>query len=1170
MEGGEEIGVSQVVSEEYESTIGAPGHPAPNGTSAFGSLAVMERVARGLDNFVRLLEWSVIAREFASPVLPFTNKSLDSRSPPPPTRAIRLHNKSTLSDSKDGISNYFSQPRGFSSPSTFDITGPSPHPRPRTRASRQRRPWSLGTAISAMENSDYLSSRLAGYLQANGHRNRSHRSSSIREISLGSARVETWIDHKATGAKLALSSASCHQLCSTLAETTFTVTESSIHSIKPSSRTTPVWNAGGPNNAAYVMATSGSTGTPKLVVTEHSQLASFVAYLTKPLGFTNGTRAFQFASYAFDPIIGDIFLTLCVGGTVCIPSEDERKNDIVGAMSHMRVNLAKFTPSLVHSLVGLTPAKVPTLKTLVLGGETAPKAVIETWAGKVDLKLIYGSTECTISCVVQVTDANARSIVPGEMGFAVGSRAWVVNPTDYQILAKDGEIGELVLEGPLVSRGYLNNAAQSEAKYIKAPKWSDYTHRMYRTGDLVRRLDDGRLVYVGRVDNQVKIRGQRLELEDVEQHLRQALSVLLPPISAEDILVDFTAPFGSTSKQLVAFLSFGSTTSDMGCLLYDDDDKGGSVTISLTPETQRNFAYAVSKLEAGMKLTVPAYMVPTLWIPIDKMPYTLSRKRDRQRLRKAIEGLTVQSLTSFHRAEEANGTDDKLAITTEREALLQRLWSDILNMDLGLIFPTDNFFYLGGNSLSALRLISMARQEGHQLTVDTIFQFPVLRDLASRLIPIERSGDAVAPFALLDHFSGLSIQHEAAQQCGVDLSDIEDILPLYSMQNHYITGYPELGRDIAGPWDWQQQIVFELPDSFDVQLFKSVWDTAIKRHGQLRARVISTSHGFFQATMCYQRAPAWRDADDLDAYVSQDKSAVMSFGDELLRLAIVSSGQERYFVMTMQHLIYDAFSRDLLFRELEAGYIQQLLPRDQPPKMSSFIKIINKALPNSSRGKPSVGELKLYKMALEKPKLPSWQYTLASVIEVSGALAIAQTLNCADVILYSDRAGRNLPVAGIQDLVAPTTLFLPLRVHVDYTQTVHDLLCVHQAASTAMIPHEHVDWIELREMDHLKPILKHSLNMNINPYTPLSKLGAGMGLNVMDEHETCDDPFGINVSVGEDSIECTLYFDETFVSEDAVKDLAVLIRDFFRLVAKVHTNQGLSVGGLMDWIGQSQ
>ncbi|KAM7214662.1 hypothetical protein V8F06_009983 [Rhypophila decipiens] len=1051
------------------------------------------------------------------------------------------------------------------------------------------------------EELEYLSSRLARHLQAHGvttevvvplvfEKSAWALVSMLAVLRAGGAFMPLDISQpesrlgsiiKESGAKLALSSTSCHQLCSTLVENTFAVTEDSIHSIKPPMKHSVEHNAG-PNNAAYVMATSGSTGTPKLVVTEHTQMSSFVAYLTKPLGFSRRTRAFQFASYAFDPIIGDIFLTLCAGGTVCIPSEDERKNDIVGAMSRMQVNLAKFTPSLVHSLVGLTPSSVPTLKTLVLGGETATKAAIKAWAGKVDLKLIYGSTECTISCVVQVTDANAHSIVPGEMGFPVGSRAWVVDSTDHQILAMGGEMGELVLEGPLISRGYMNNTAQTEAKYIRAPRWcTDSSHRMYRTGDLVRRFHDGRLVYVGRVDNQVKIRGQRLELEDVEQHLRQALRVL-PARHVEDILVDFTAPSGSANRQLVAFMSFG-TTIDMGRLLYDGE---GGATISVTTETQGNFSDVVLQLEASMKSQVPAYMVPTLWIPIDKMPYTLSRKRDRQRLRKAIEDLAASSLASFYRAG-AHDTDENVTITTEKEALLQRLWSEILNMDLGLIRATENFFHLGGDSLSALRLISMARQEGQQLTVDTIFQSPVLRSLASRLTPVDKGRDEVAPFSLLDHSRRSSIQHEAAQQCGVDLSDIEDILPLYSMQEHYITGYPELKRGISGPWDWQQQIVFQLPDSFDASLFKSVWDTAVRRHAQLRTRVISTSHGFFQVAMRYERAPAWRKANDLGAYVGQDKSAVMSFGDELLRLAIVESGQGRYFVMTMQHLIYDAFSRDLLFRELEAGYNQQRLPKDEPPKMSSFIKYMTtenqaraidfwtsylkgsatKPFLTAPVGSRAVGKLKLHKMALEKPRLPTGQYTLATVIEVSGALALARTLGCADVILYSDRAGRNLPVAGIQDLVAPTTLFLPLRVHVDPGQAVHHLLCAHQAAGTAMIPYEHVDWIKLREMQHLKPILQHSLNMNINPYA-LEKLGAGIGLKVVDEHETCDDSFGINVSVGQDSIECTLYFDETFVSEAAVKHLAVAIRESFRLVAKVHTNQGMSVGALMDQIGR--
>ncbi|KAM7197150.1 hypothetical protein V8F33_005809 [Rhypophila sp. PSN 637] len=1058
--------------------------------------------------------------------------------------------------------------------------------------------WDRNLSYGELE---YLSSGLAGHLQAHGittevvvpllfEKSAWALVSMLAVLKAGGAFMPLDISQpesrlgsiiKESGAKLALSSTSCHQLCSTLVENNFAVTEDYIHSIKPPMKHSVEHNAG-PNNAAYVMATSGSTGTPKLVVTEHSQMSSFVAYLTKPLGFSHRTRAFQFASYAFDPIIGDIFLTLCAGGTVCIPSEDERKNDIIGAMSRMQVNLAKFTPSLVHSLVGLTPSSVPTLKTLVLGGETATKALIETWARKVDLKLIYGSTECTISCVVQVTDGNAHSIVPGEIGFPVGSRAWVVDSTDHQILAQVGEMGELVLEGPLVSRGYMNNTAQTEAKYIRSPKWcTDLSYRMYRTGDLVRRLHDGRLVYVGRVDNQVKIRGQRLELEDVEQHLRRALRVL-PRHHVEDILVDFTAPSGSTNKQLVAFLSFGST-SDMGRLLYDDER---GATISVTIETQDNFSGVVLQLEASMKLQVPAYMVPTLWIPMDKMPYTLSRKRDRQRLRKAMGGLAALSLASFYRAD-ANGMDGNVTIITEKEALLQRLWSDILNMDIGLIRVTENFFYLGGNSLSALRLISMARQEGQQLTVDTIFQSPVLRNLASRLTPVNKGRDEVAPFSLLDTSSRSSIQHEAAQQCGVNLGDIEDILPLYSMQDHYITGYPELKRKIAGPWDWQQQIVFQLPDSFDASLFKSVWNTVVKRHAQLRTRVISTSHGFFQVALRYECAPAWREANDLDAYVGQDKSAVMSFGDELLRLAIVGSGEERYFVMTMQHLIYDAFSRDLLFRELEAGYNRQRFSKVEPPKTSSFIKYMTtenqacaidfwtsylkgsatKPFLTAPVGSRAVGELKLHKTALEKPGLPTGQYTLATVIEISAALALARTLGCADVILYSDRAGRNLPVAGIQDLVAPTTLFLPLRVHVDPGQAVHDLLCAHQAASTAMIPYEHVDWIKLREMHHLKPILQHSLNMNINPYA-LGKLGAGMGLKVVDEHETCDDPFGINVSVGQDSIECTLYFDESFVSEAAVKDLAVAIRESFRLVAKVHTNQGMSVGALMDQIGR--
>ncbi|KAI8623500.1 hypothetical protein F5Y19DRAFT_492534 [Xylariaceae sp. FL1651] len=997
---------------------------------------------------------------------------------------------------------------------------------------------------------------------------------------------------KQSSARFVLSSATCYEFCLSLTKNTFAVTELTVMALDTSILKQSV----SLNNAAYVMSTSGSTGVPKLVVTEHLQLASFVAYLTQPLGFTETTRTLQFASYVFDPIIGDIFLTLAAGGTVCIPSEDERKNDLVGAMRRMRVSLAKFTPSLLGSLAGLTPASVPTLRTLVLGGETTLPTIIEAWAGSVDLKLIYGCTECTISCVI--ADASTRVVVPGEIGYPIGSQAWVVNPGDVNKLVDNGEVGELVLGGPLVSRGYSDNPSETDSRYINSPTWFSTTQsslpngcRLYRTGDLVRRAENGTLVYVGRLDNQIKIRGQRLELEEVEQHLRQVLTDL-PGIKVNGVLVDATMPLGAVAKRLIAFLCLESKFS-MGSLLLHHER---SATVNLSPTTQNEFTELVTELESRMKSKVPAYMVPSLWIPIDEIPYTLSRKRDRQRLRKAVQSLPTNWLTSFtHTGPSlfpAGGSDTRTM--TSKEMVLQRLLSNVLNLEVQSIRLVDNFFQLGGDSLLALRLISVARQEDHQLTVEDIFGSATLQDLATKLTPMTKS-TTLAPFALLDTDKRLAIQQDAIRQCGVALDHIEDIYPLYPMQMHYITGYPELGRDIIGPWDWQQQIVFLLPGGFDIPRFKSSWKVAIERHSQLRTRVIQTDHGIFQVAMRQQFAPSWRDVEDLQEYIGYDRAALMSFGDELLRLAIATSGQKRYFVLTMQHLIYDAYSRGVLFSELEAAFLQKnnsingLLP-SPPLQMNQFIKYVKESDRKSAIdfwtsylagaatrpllkvpiGSTPVNELCFYKTTQNKPApLPFWKCTTATILEVSSGLAIAQRLDCVDVIFYSDRAGRNLPVGGIQDLVAPTTLFLPTRVHVDRGQRIHDLLYAHQAGSKTMLPYETLDWSEMREMEHLKSILAHSVNLNINPATQRSNLGEAMGLRVVDEHETRDDPFSIIVTVGEDVIEWEFYYDEGFITHGVVNDLAMDLMESFRVVWEACKSEQMTVGNVIGIISRS-
>ncbi|KAK3386816.1 hypothetical protein B0H63DRAFT_540907, partial [Podospora didyma] len=935
------------------------------------------------------------------------------------------------------------------------------------------------------------------------------------DVSQPESRIQSII--RESGSKIALASADGFRRCSSLVENTIAVTEETMSAMQHEELSVDSWHAIF-NNAAYVMATSGSTGSPKLVVTEHSQMSSFMAYFTELLGFTDTTRTFQFASYAFDPIIGDIFLTLAAGGTVCIPSEDERKADVVGTMRRMRVTLAKFTPSLVGSLSDLTlgPDGVPSLKTLVLGGESATADIIKTWAGKVNLRLIYGATECTMSFVKIVDDTVTLPVIPGEIGLPVGCRAFVVYPNNGQKLqhVERGEVGELVVEGPLVSRGYTNNQAQTDAKFIIT---SELFHRQYRTGDLVRELDNGNFVYIGRVDNQVKIRGQRLELEEVERNLQTTLSTV-SNVVVKSVVVDAAVPLGSSSKQLVAFLSLKSSD-PLGSLICDDHARA---TVNLSSKTQKSLANLISVLETSMRSTVPSYMIPTLWVPIDEMPYTLSRKRDRQKLRRAIESLSTSQLVAFSRDANTNVSTE----WTEKEALLRRIWSEILAVDSLSIQPTDNFFYLGGNSLLALRLVSKVRVESQQLSVDTVFSHPVLRDLTTKLEGITQSTtSSLAPFALLDSSEKVTIHQETAQQCAVQASDIEDILPLYSMQHHYITGYPEQGRPLVGPWNWQQQIVFLVPKTFDIPLFKSIWDCAVARHAQLRTRVVQTSCGIYQTVLRHGAAvPAMWSSDEelLDDYAQRDQADTMSFGDPLLRLAICkSTDQSTYFVVTMQHLIYDAYSRDLLFKELERMYRQpsRTLTSTASPSYGEFIRYSNR--PDDDReqaiafwtsylsgastkpllslpARNKIGDLQTHKFVLPRSHVcQNKDYTLATMIEVSAALAVSHFLgHCLDVIFYSDRSGRNSPVSDILELVAPTTLFLPLRVHIDHNQTVEDLLRQHQAGNAAMMPHEFINWTELREMEHLRPVLGDSINININPYTPLAKLGKGMGLKV--------------------------------------------------------------------------
>lgn len=219
-------------------------------------------------------------------------------------------------------------------------------------------------------------------------------------------------------------------------------------------------------------------------------------------------------------------------------------------MSNFNANAVLLTPTVVRLL---SPSDVPCLTTLIVGGEKVTQDLVGQWGDQLDLIIVYGPAETTVACI-------AKKALPAAgddavwIGFPVNSRAWIARLDDPNQLAPIGAIGELVAEGPGIARGYINNISGNAKLFLDSLPWAKEWEstvasmgRSYRTGDLVRYADDGELIFVGRRDRQVKLRGQRIELEDIEIKLKQHLQLPQANILLEVLDVQGTA-------NLVAFL----------------------------------------------------------------------------------------------------------------------------------------------------------------------------------------------------------------------------------------------------------------------------------------------------------------------------------------------------------------------------------------------------------------------------------------------------------------------------------------------------------------------------------------------------------------------------------------------------------------------------------------
>ncbi|KAF2098826.1 acetyl-CoA synthetase-like protein, partial [Rhizodiscina lignyota] len=449
-------------------------------------------------------------------------------------------------------------------------------------------------------------------------------------------------------------------------------------------------------NAAYIIYTSGSTGVPKGVVLEHSALCTSSQAHGRAFGLGPDTRAVQFADYAYDVSLADIWFTLHHGGCICVMSEQDRMDNIVGAIGVLDGNTINLTPTVAMLL---DPAKAPKLRTLILAGENCHASIIEAWSNRVALYNSYGPSEASFGVTVNGPVVDSRAA--GNIGRPVAGSLWIVDAADYNRLCPIGVPGEILIEGPLLARGYLNDSAKTASAFIMDPTWAaqyglGHGRRMYRTGDMARQNHDGSLTYLGRMDNQIKVHGgRRVELGEIEHWIR----VSHPDVRA--VAVDAITPReDEATPVLTAFVEFDKDSVHV---------PGTNVSTPGPCPMSEGMRDKFSNLQMSLLNALPPYMVPALYIPMAQLPQTASGKLDRKLIRHLFANFTREELLKFTLANSAK------AAPTDLERRLQGFWADVLGLGADSIGTQDNFFQLGGDSIAAMRLVSMARANGLDL-----------------------------------------------------------------------------------------------------------------------------------------------------------------------------------------------------------------------------------------------------------------------------------------------------------------------------------------------------------------------------------------------------------------------------------------------------------------------
>ncbi len=438
------------------------------------------------------------------------------------------------------------------------------------------------------------------------------------------------------------------------------------------------------NLPAYFIYTSGSTGNPKGVQISRKALYEFIVGAIEQYNIKKEDRVLQFAPLHFDTSVEEIFISLCSNATMIIRNE-EMINSIptfLQACEMHNISILDLPTAYWHELIYYCSTKesaIPAcIRTVIIGGEAALEERVLQWhklvEGKINLLNTYGPSETT----VVATSSNLKPEVKLSIGTPLPGRQVAVADTNGNIVSY-GKEGELLILGAGLGDGYLNLPEQTKENFINlVVPWLDKPVRAYRSGDRVKINQEGTVDYIGRIDNEVKISGLRINLHEIESALLN-----IEQVREAAVIVNET---GGGQKHIVA------------CLAVDE-------------------TYDIADVRVQMQKSLPMAMIPSVIQKYDALPKNQAGKIDRLKLKQQTESAEPQK---------------DLSQATETEQVIIKIWKKVLGINA--ISPQDDFFMLGGQSLQTIQIANrLSTAFKQEIPVNLLFQNPIVSDLASKI-----------------------------------------------------------------------------------------------------------------------------------------------------------------------------------------------------------------------------------------------------------------------------------------------------------------------------------------------------------------------------------------------------------------------------------------------------